>query len=96
MNDFLQSVLGVDSNTISSMNPLTGLTQLQETIQHIFIIIVVAMVVAAIFALIMVVLRVQSQRATIAMQKDLSAIRALLENQATPTPSQPTDESLPE
>lgn len=87
----LQQLL--DENSVSSVaDPLAGINQLTALLPVILIASVVIMAAIGIFAVISTISRIRSQAATVAMQKDIKAIRELLETQT----HAPTRQPLPQ
>lgn len=68
----------------TTTSPLAGLDQLSSLLPAILFLSVVATILISVFAVILVVYRVRSQKATVQMQKDIKAIRELLERVSAP------------
>lgn len=84
----LQQLL--DENGVSGVtDPFAGINQLTALLPVILIASVVIMVLIGIFAVISTISRIRSQAATVAMQKDIKAIRELLEAQTRTPARQP-------
>ena len=85
--ELLQELLG--EGGAAAANPLAGLNQLTEMLPVLLAVSIVGLVVIGVFAVILTISRIRSQMATVAMQKDVKAIRNLLEQQLAPTAPTP-------
>lgn len=85
--ELLQELLG--EGGAAAANPLAGLNQLTEMLPVLLAVSIVGLVIIGTFAVILTISRIRSQMATVAMQKDVRAIRDLLERQLVPTTPKP-------
>lgn len=93
MNNLLDTFLSNEGEGSTALpNPLAGINQLTELLSTVIIGMVIGLVVALIFMIILTVIRIRSQMATVAMQKDIQAIRQLLEQQ-TQSPAAPSSDA---
>ena len=81
--EVLQELLGDGATDVT--NPLAGLdSMLTDILPTILVVSIVIMSIIGILAIILTISRIRSQVATVAMQKDVKAIRELLERQSQP------------
>ena len=81
--EVLQELLGDGATDVT--NPLAGLdSMLTDTLPTILVVSIVVMSIIGILAIILTISRIRSQVATVAMQKDVKAIRELLERRSQP------------
>ena len=79
--EVLQELLG--DGATDATNPLAGLdSMLTDTLPTILVVSIVVMSIIGILAIILTISRIRSQIATEAMQKDIKAVRELLEKQS--------------
>ena len=91
--EVLQELLGDGATDVT--NPLAGLdSMLTDTLPTILVVSIVVMSIIGILAIILTISRIRSQVATVAMQKDVKAIRELLERQ--PLPPKPDNIQVPQ
>ena len=75
----------VDDGTAGTTSPLAGIDSfLTDMLPAILVVSIIITVIFGIFAVVLTISRIRSQIATVAMQKDIKAIRELLEKQAQP------------
>lgn len=95
MNDLFDTLLGNEGEGSAALpNPLTGINQLNELLSTVIIGMVISLGVALIFMIVLTVIRIRSQMATVAMQKDIQAIRQLLEQRTQPPATPSTDATI--
>ena len=85
----------VDDGTAGTTSPLAGIDSfLTDMLPAILVVSIIITVIFGVFAVVLTISRIRSQIATVAMQKDVKAIRELLERQ--PLPPKPDNTQVPQ
>ena len=75
----------VDDGTAGTTSPLAGIDSfLTDMLPAILVVSIIITVIFGVFAVVLTISRIRSQIATVDMQKDIKAIRELLERQSQP------------
>lgn len=91
------SQFGINADGSTSGLTVPGLGNIQTLLANIALISIIIGGLFFVLYLINIIQRMRANRSTIAMHKDIAAIRAILEKQAnSPTPSVITEEQKPE
>ena len=75
----------VDDGSAATTSPLASIDSfLTDMLPAILVVSIIITVIFGVFAVVITISRIRSQIATVAMQKDIKAIRELLEKQSQP------------
>ena len=75
----------VDDGSAATTSPLASIDSfLTDMLPAILVVSIIITVIFGVFAVVLTISRIRSQIATVAMQKDIKAIRELLERQSQP------------